>query len=148
MVGRYGVRRYRLIIYPPGISATDRQLARLWRGWPITGAVLGLLAVILLGNVVASPETVLAFALAVYVSNGALLFLRAGPTRLRVRSMSIIYMPGAADAAVRRRYSVWQTAVQMLTRADHLLRVGAISLVEYEAIWWEAHDLLEKTTRV
>jgi Family of unknown function (DUF6611) len=51
-----------LIIYPPGISTADRQLARLWRRWPVTGAVLGLLAVMLLGNAAASPDTVLAFA--------------------------------------------------------------------------------------
>ncbi len=94
----YGVRRYRLIIYPSGITSADRQLARLWRGWPISGAVLGLLAVMLLGNVAASPDTVLAFAVTVYVSIGALLFLRAGPARVRVRSMSIILMPKAADA--------------------------------------------------
>jgi hypothetical protein len=75
-VGRYGVRRYRLVIYPPGSSTADRQLARLWRGWPISGAVLGLVAVMLLSNVAASPDTVLAFAVTVYICIGALLFLR------------------------------------------------------------------------
>ena len=85
MVGRYGVRRYRLIIYPAGTTTADRRLARLWRGWPISGAVLGLLAVMLLGNVAASPDAVLAFAVAAYVSIGALLFLRAGPARVRVQ---------------------------------------------------------------
>jgi Family of unknown function (DUF6611) len=70
VVSRYRVRRYRLIIYPPGTSAADRRLARLWRGWPITGAVLALLAVMLLANEPASPNTVLAFAVAAYVSIG------------------------------------------------------------------------------
>ena len=100
-VGRYGVRRYRLIIYPPGTSTADRRLARLWRGWPITGAALVLLAVMLLGNAAASPDTVLAVAVAAYVSIGALLFLRAGPHRVRVRSMSIILMPNTADVQER-----------------------------------------------
>jgi hypothetical protein len=142
-VSRYGVRRYRLIIYPPGASTTDRQLARLWRGWPITGAVLGLLAVMLLGNVVAAPDTVLAFAVAVYVSIGALLFLRAGPARVRVRSVSIAVMPKSTDAREQRRYREWRALVAILTRADRLLRTGAISLVEQEATWWEAYDRLE-----
>ncbi len=142
-ISRYGVRRYRLIIYPPGTTAADRQLARLWRGWPITAAVLGLLAVMLLGNVVPSPNTVLAYAVAASVSIGALLFQRAGPARVQVRSMSIILMPKAADVRARRRYAEWQTLVHMLTQADQMLTAGAISPVEYEAIWWEAYDRLE-----
>jgi hypothetical protein len=40
MVSRYGVRRYRLIIYPPGTTTADRRLARLWRGWPLGGVAL------------------------------------------------------------------------------------------------------------
>jgi uncharacterized protein DUF6611 len=147
-VGRYGVRRYGLMIYPPGTSTADRRMARLWRGWPITGAVLVLLAVILLGNVAASPDTVLGLGVAVYVSVGALLFLRAGPAYVRVRSMSVILMPGAADATERRRYIEWQTLVRMLTRADQLLRTGAISLVEHETTWWEACGCLEAITYV
>src|SRR6201997_2675031 len=137
-VGRYGVRRYRLVIYPPGNSTADRQLARLWRGGAISGAVLGLVAVMLLGNVAASPDTVLAFAVTVYICIGALLFLRAGPARVQVRSVSIALMPKAADAGEQRRYIEWRTLVAMLTRADRLLRTGAISLVEHEATWWEA----------
>jgi hypothetical protein len=97
----------------------------------------------LLGNVAAAPDAVLAFAVAVYVSIGALLFLRAGPARVRVRSVSIAVMAKSADARERRRYSEWRTLVAMLTRADRLLRTGAISLVEHEATWWEAYDRLE-----
>lgn len=150
MVGRYGVRHYRLIIYPPGTSTADRRLARLWRAWPPGGAVLGLglLAVILLGNAVSSPHTVLAVAMAAYLSIGALLFLRAGPARVQVRSMSVVLMPGAADAQQRRRHAEWETLVDMLVRADHMLRTGAISPVEHEAIWWQAYDRLAATTSV
>lgn len=142
-VSRYGVRRYRLIVYPPGSSAADRRLARLWRGWPTTGAGLGLLAVMVLGNVVASPDRVLALAVAAYVSVGALLFWRAGPARMQVKAMSAILMPTAADARERARYIEWHAVVHMLTRADQMVRSGAISLLEHEAIWWEAYDRLE-----
>jgi len=148
MVSRYGVRRYRLIIYPPGTSTADRRLARLWRGWPLSGAALGLFALMLLGNAAASPDTVLAVAVAAYVSIGALLFLRAGPVRVQVRSMSIILMPGTADEHERRKYIEWKTLVRMLTRADRMLTTGAISLVEHEATWWEAYDRLEAITHV
>jgi hypothetical protein len=148
MVGRYGVRRYRLIIYPAGTTTAERRLARLWRGWPVGGAVLGLLAVMLLGNVVSSPIAVLAVAVVAYVSVGALFFVLAGPTRVRVRSMSVVLMPKTADAHELRRYTEWQNLVHRLIRADHLLTTGAISRVEHRATWREAYDRLEGTAHV
>jgi Family of unknown function (DUF6611) len=147
-VCRYGVRRYRLIIYPPGASTVDRRLARLWRGWPLGGAVVGLFAIMMLGNAVSSPRTVLAVAVGAYVGIRALLFLRAGPGRVHVKSMSVLLMPGTADVSERRRYTEWRTLAQMLTRADQMLTSGAISPVEHEAIWWHAYDRLEETSRV
>jgi hypothetical protein len=132
-----------LIIYPPGTSTADRRLARLWRGWPISGAALVLFAVVLSGGVVASPDTVLAFGVGAYVSVGALLFLRAGPARVHVRSMSVVLMPESADVRELRKYAEWRALVQMLIRADKMLATGAIALVEHEATCWEAYDRLE-----
>lgn len=137
-----------MIVYPPGISTTDRRLARLWRGWPITGAVLGLVAIMLLGNELASPDAVLASAVAVYVGIGALLFLRAGPARVQVRSMSIILMPNGADAGERGKYLECQAVVYMLSGADRMMNTGLISVVEHEAVWWEAYDRLEAIAHV
>jgi len=117
-------------------------MARLWRGWPITGAVLGLLAVMLLGNVAASPNAVLVYAVAASVSFGALLFLRAGPARVPVRSMSVVLLPNTADAHELRRHTEWRALAGMLTQADESLASGAISVVEHEAVWWEAYDRL------
>jgi hypothetical protein len=142
-VGRHGVRRYWLIVYPPASSPADRRLARLWRGWPITGAVLALLAVMLLGNAAASPDTVLGYAVAAYAGIGALLFLRARPACVQARSLSIILMPNRPYGRERVGYVEWLTIVRMLTRADDMLATRAISLVEHEAIWWEAYDRLE-----
>ena len=147
-VGRYGIQRYRLIVYPPGSTAADRRLARLWRGWPITGAVLALLAFMLFGNVVAPPTTVLEYAVAGYVGIGALLFLRAGPVRVRVRSMSIILMPKGADVRELCRYAEWRMLVHMLTTADRMQATGATSLVEHEASWWKAYDRLGAISHV
>ena len=148
MVSRYGVRRYRLIIYPPGTSIADRRLARLWRGWLVGGALLVFLAVMLLGNAVSSPNAVLAVAVAAYVCVGALLFLPAGPVRVQVRSVSVILVPGTADTHAQRRHTEWQALVHMLIRADHMLTTGAISPVEHEATWWDAYGRLEETTHV
>jgi hypothetical protein len=141
-VGRYGVQHFRLVVYPPGSSVADRQLAQLWRGWPISGAALGLVAMVLLGNVASSPDTVLAFAVACYIIIGALLFLAAGPTRVQVRSLSIALMPEAADAGELRGYVEGLSLVAMLTRADRLLKAGAISSGEHEVVWRQAYERL------
>ena len=42
----------------------------------------------------------------------------------------------------------WETLVDMLARADHMVRTDAISPVEHEAIWWQAYDRLAATTTV
>ncbi|CPR08805.1 hypothetical protein BN971_01363 [Mycobacterium bohemicum DSM 44277] len=147
-VGRYGVRHYGLIVYPPGTTTADRRLARIWRGWPTAGGALGLLAVILLGDTAAPPATVLEYAVAAYVGIGALLFLRGGPVRVHVRSLSAILLPGNADADERRKHTEWAVVVSMLTQADRAVADGAISLVDYEAIWWAAYDRVSAITRV
>jgi hypothetical protein len=141
-ISRYSVRRYRLIIYPPGTTAADRRLARLRRGWPLGGAVLVLFA-IMIGDAVSSPYTVPAVAITAYVSIRVLLFLLAGPKRVHVKSMSIVLIPGTADENERRRHTEWKILTHMLARADHMLSTYAISPVEYEAIWWQAYDRLD-----
>ena len=62
--------------------------------------------------------------------------------------MSVILLAGDADSSDRRRYTGWETLVDMLTRADCLRETGEISPVEHEAIWWEVYDRLEVPTRV
>lgn len=143
-VSRYGVRRYRLVVYPLGSAIVDRRLARLYRGWPWGGAALGLFAFLLLVDVVSSADAVLAVAVATYLGVWALLFVLAGPARVPVKSMSVLLMPGTTDVTERRRYTDWKTLAQDLTRADHLLTSGAISPVEHEAVWWHAYDHLEE----
>ncbi|OSC28884.1 hypothetical protein B8W69_11015 [Mycobacterium vulneris] len=142
-VGRHGVRRYWLVVYPPGASTAERRLARLWRGWPLTGAALGVVALMLLGNAEAPPTTVLAMVVAAYVGVGALLFMRVGHGRVNVRSMPVILAPGTADDDERRKYGEWQILVHILTAADGMLTTGAISPAEYKATWRHAYHRLE-----
>jgi hypothetical protein len=146
-ISQYAVRRYRLILYPPGTATADRRLARLQRGWPLGGAVLVLFA-IMVGDAVSSPYTVPAVAIAAYLSIHVLLSLLAGPKRVHVKSMSLILMPAIAGEYERRQHHDWKSLTHMLTRADDMLSAGAISPVEYEAIWWQAYDRLEDTTHV
>ena len=146
-ISQYSVRRYRLIIYPPGTATADRRLARLRRGWPLGGAVLVLLA-IMIGDAVSSPYTVPAVAITAYLGIRVLLFLVAGPKRVHVKSATLLLIPVINDENERRQHSEWKTLTEMLTQADDMLSTGAISPVRYEAIWWQAYNRLEDTTHV
>lgn len=101
-----------------------------------------------LGNAAASPDTMLEIFVVAYVGVGALLFFRAGPLRVRVRSMSIVLLPNSDDADERHKYAEWRTLAGALTRADRMLATGAVSVVEHEAIWWEAYERVEAIAHV
>jgi hypothetical protein len=143
-LGRYGLRRYRLVIFPPGISAADRRLLRLWRAWPIGGGAVALFAVMLVGG---PPSTVLVAA-AAYLTVGAVLFVLTAGVRGGVRSMSLVFLTEELNSADRRRYAECVALVELLTRADHMLTTGAITLPQHEAVWWQAYDCLEVEAHV
>ena len=42
--GQYGAVRYRLLVFPPRVTGTERRLLRLSRAWPAWGAVLWLIS--------------------------------------------------------------------------------------------------------
>lgn len=146
MISRYGVRRYRLTVYPPGTSALDRRLARLWRGWPVSGAVLGLLEVMLLSSTRLPAETVFSVAVGSYLGIGTLLYLRAGSGRVRIRSLSVLLVPDDSDADERRTYTECQLLAHTLVRADRKVSSGAMSWIDYEATWWDAYESLGTLT--
>ena len=143
MVGRYGVRRYRLIVFPPGVSAADRRLLRFWRGWLAGGGLVAMLAVMVVGGSVASPSTTLLVLPAAYLGVGAVLFVLTAGVRAGVRSFSLIMLGSRLDPYERRSYAEWARLVDVLTRADSLLRAGAIDPAQHEALWWQAYDRLE-----
>ena len=137
--GRYGLRRYRLVIFPPGITATDRRLLRLWRAWPLGGGAFALFAVMLVGG---GPTSVVVAA-ATYLTVGAVLFVLTTGTRIGVRSMALIFLTEELNPDDRRSYAEWEAIVGVLTRADHMLTTRAITRPQHEALWWQAYDRLE-----
>jgi hypothetical protein len=60
--------------------------------------------------------------------------------------MSFLVIGGTTCAAItevqRCQYQRWQIVASTLIRADESLATGAISVVEHEALWWQAYDLL------
>jgi hypothetical protein len=115
-----------LTLFPPGISAADRRLLRLWRG-----------------DAVFSPGTTLLVAAATYLGAGAVLFVLTAGVRASVRSISLILLTGDLDPRGRQCYAEWERLVDVLTRADILLKAGAINPTQHEALWWQAYDRLE-----
>jgi hypothetical protein len=142
-LGRSGLRRYRLIVLPPGISTRDRRLLRLWRGWPIGSLLIWLCAAT---RVVPSSATTFAVLVSGYLGTGAALFASTAQTRPRVRSMSLTVVKnyggaaGTAHVAARR---TWEKLTGVMLAADDMLRRGTLSPVQYEAVWWDIYDRVE-----
>jgi hypothetical protein len=143
--GRYGFRKYRLVVFPPGISPADRRLVRLWRGWPMWGAILWVLSEIVLGNML-SPGPAMVWSTTVYLASGAVTFALAGEVRARVRSLQVVLIDGYVDPHSAALYDEWKELVGILTEADHLLDQGKSSPVQHELVWWEAYERLGAAT--
>ncbi len=142
MMGRYGLRRYGLVIFPPGISATDRRLLRLWRGWPVGGGMLALLAMMLLPDAVASPGTTLLAVAGAYVGVCAVLFVLTAGVRSGVRSMSLVLLAPDLGPHEAESFAEWGVLVDLLTTADDKLIAGTIAPAQHEALWWQAYERL------
>ncbi|BBY57546.1 DUF6611 family protein [Mycolicibacterium sarraceniae] len=137
---RYGVARYRLVVFPPGMTDTERRLLRLWRGWPLWGAALWV-GLQIGGELAGMPETALIAGTMVYIAVGALTFALAGETRMRVRTLCAMTMAGHGDAD--RRYSMLRVMARALEQADLDLVQERITPLEHEARWWRVYDVLD-----
>ena len=140
---RFGTR-YFLIVYPPGITAGERRRIRIWRGWPIWGAVLWILAEITLARHL-DPWYALAVSTGVLLAAGATAFVMAGEARSRVRAMGATLLPRHYDpiseAACRRMNEL----AARLREADAQLRRGLIEPAQFEMTWWQVYDEIAAT---
>ena len=140
---RYGVTRYRLVVFPPGISAAERRMLRVWRAWPLWGAALWV-GLQIGGAVVGMPETALIGGTMLVIASGAMTFALTGEARMQVRSVWAISMAGYRHAEVDRRYAMLRVMARALDRADMDLEEGRISPAEHEARWWRAYDAMDE----
>jgi hypothetical protein len=136
---RFGAIRYRLVVYPPGISETERRRVRVWRGWPLWGALLWIVSEIWLGNLIA-PWPAFAISSAASLGSGAVALALAGDARTRVRTMGTMVVAGPYEptsAAVCRKV---QTLAESLAEADAQREQGQISAIDHEVAWWRVYD--------
>jgi hypothetical protein len=137
-----GVIRYRLVIYPPGISEAERRRLRVCRGWPMWGALLWIASYVILAGLI-GPRTALAISTAAYVGAGVVTFMRAGDVRARVRTMGATVMSGNPDPVPRDARRKLKALAATLIEADEDRQVGLISEIEYEMTWWRVYDQIQ-----
>ncbi|BBZ32046.1 DUF6611 family protein [Mycolicibacterium confluentis] len=137
---RFGTR-YLLVVYPPGITATERRRVRIWRGWPLWGTLLALVMAATLGRSLGTP-TAVGISIALSLSVGALVFVRAGQTRTRVRTVGGLMLATAHDPKAAQTCRRIETLAATMLQADGHLRAGDITPTEHELIWWSVYDAI------
>ena len=136
---RFGVTRYRLVVYPPGISRTERRRLRVARGWPLWGVAAWIIAEVYLANAL-NPWIALALSIGVAIGLSVIALALAGPLRTQVRTMTAAVMVGRPDLGSTAERDMIQRLGVQLIRADEGLANGALSAAEHESIWWSVYD--------
>jgi hypothetical protein len=136
---RFGVTRYRLVVYPPGISESERRRVRVARGWPLWGALVWVTCEIFLTNMT-GPWTAFAISTAASLGSGLVAFAMAGPPRTRVRAIAAMVMAGHHDSISAAARDRLERLAAMLLEADELLTSGHISTIQHEMVWWQVYE--------
>jgi hypothetical protein len=140
-IDRFGVTRYRLVVYPPGISDTERRRLRMWRGSPVWGPALWLMSEIYLQQGFGAWDA-LAISSATVITLIVVAMFMAGTTRTEVRMVSVVTIPGQIDAATIAARDKLKALASMLYDADDRVDAERMSPLEHESLWWQVYDLL------
>jgi hypothetical protein len=139
---RFGVTRYRLVVFPPGISDPERRRVRLARGWPLWGALVWVVCEAWLTQVT-GHWTAFCLSTSAFVVIGVVTIAVAGTPRTQVKTLSAavcatLHNPGAE--ATRDRLG---KMASILIDADERLERGQISPTDHELMWWRVYDEIE-----
>ena len=138
---RYGVARYRLVLFPPGLSAEERILLRARRSWWAWGTAGWLALEVLVVPMLGSGQA-LVVSTSIWLAVGAGVTAMTSSQGAQVRTMSVVRMAGVDDADAIMRYVAFHGLVEQLTDADRRLAGGELSAVDHEAVVWRAYDRL------
>lgn len=131
--------RYRLVVYPPGIDESERRRVRVWRGWPMWGALVWIVAEIWLSDMT-GPWPAAALSTATFLGSGAAAAALAGNARRSVRTMTVMAMAGYYDPLSAAARNKLEELANSLLEADDRLDHGQISAIDYELAWWRVYD--------
>ena len=140
-VDRFGVTRYRLVVYPPGISDGERRRLRVWRGAPAWGAALFVMLEIILQPVI-GPGPAFAVSVGTVLTSAVVALAKARTTRAMVRSVGVVTMPGYSNATVTAARDELLAKAMALTSADERVDEERMSPLDHEALWWRVYDEL------
>jgi hypothetical protein len=142
---RFGVTRYRLVVYPPGISESERRWVRLARGWPSWGVLVWFTCEMFLTNVT-GPWTAFAISTTACLGSGLASFAMAGTPRTRVRTLAATVMAGHHDPISGASRDRLEELAATLLDADERLAAGRISAIQHELIWWQVYDQMSRNS--
>jgi hypothetical protein len=142
---RFGVTRYRLVVFPPGITESERRRVRVARGWPLWGALAWVFCEIWLSHTT-GPWTALVSSTALYLGLGLAATISAGDPRRQVRSIGATVMAGNPDPVSSARRARLESLASTLIEADELLARGEISATTHEMAWWRVYDQMGQTS--
>jgi hypothetical protein len=135
---RFGVTRYRLVVYPPGINDTERRWVRIWRGWPFWGVLVWIVCEIGFSEVT-GPSLAFCASTAAFLASGAVAAVMAGDARAQVRTMTAMVMVGVHDPLSRAIRDRLESLAAILLEADDRLEQGLISPSQHELAWWRVY---------
>lgn len=139
--GRYGVTRYRLVVYPPGLSREERVTLRLWRSFPTWGLAIWV-TVEIACMAVLSPGLSFAIATSTTLIAGAVPMVLAGHTRGGVRTLAVTRAVGVVDPEGLAQLHRLRELAGRLTDADARRVDGTRSAVAHEAEVWRVYEEL------
>ncbi|NEN04769.1 hypothetical protein G3T36_02695 [Diaminobutyricibacter tongyongensis] len=139
--GRSMWHRDRITVYPPGTTSAERRALHFARNWPIAGAVIALLLMIMLGGVW-QPEVVALGAVLLYLAGFLLGARLTHGLRNRVRSLSVISMYVHGVLEVDGNASLLRETSAAFASLDARRRAGEVSPVQYEAEWARIYETL------
>ena len=144
---RYGITRYRLVVFPPGISADDRVLLRIWRAWPTWGMATFLILEILLVPAIGAVAA-LWISATVFLGAGAVVMALTAATRGDVRTMTAVRRAGVHDPLAADQFAAFYVLANELVDADGKLAAGEILPVEHELLVWRVYERMADAARV
>jgi hypothetical protein len=138
---RHGFRSYRLVVFPPGISPSERRYVRMWRAWPTWGLLWWFILLVGSGSVL-SPWAALASSTTVYLAAGVVVRALGGNVGSQVRTLRVVQIQGRVDEAWAAKYALLERTVHLLANVDALREQGRLSVVDHEVTWWRVYDSL------
>jgi uncharacterized protein DUF6611 len=144
---RYGITRYRLVVFPPGISSDDRMLLRIRRAWPTWGMAVFLILEILLVPAIGAVAA-LWISATVFLGAGAVVMAMTAAHRGDVRTVTAIRRAGVHDPLSAEQFLQFYALAHDLAEADGRLAADEIEPVEHELLVWRVYDRMADAARV